>query len=79
MAELCLHSHRIKPLGKLIGIDALDQQARIVRLAHAQQQPGPLGDPIGAVNIGWRIGLRERARRARMLAQRDRKVRVSPA
>ena len=59
-----------------VGIDAGDQHARRIRLAHAQQQPGALGDPVDRVDVARRARLGEQriAKRDMRPARRDRRV-----
>ena len=61
-----------------VGIDPGDQHPRRIGLAHAQQQPGPLGGPVDRIDTGRRAGAASSASRSAICAQRE-AIGVSPS
>ncbi len=89
--QIGLHRNGVEARREFVGINALHQQSRAVRLPHAQQQPSAFSDPVRAVDVARRVGCRKqrapqqdgsparRDRRARFLHQCREKLAGLPA
>ncbi len=72
---------------RLVGVDALDEQPRGIRLAHPRQQQRALGDPVGGIDATRRADVggqhppqqhRHPARRDRRIEPRHQRVQIAP-